>query len=236
MVDGSVLRRRPDSGRSRSHCLFPECSCSRSLRRRGRALLRCRAPPAKHTRSARARGIRLDGKSPAERDVGRGAHVSEGAVNRPDPTDEALARALEGHATKLLERVEALEADLQRLELERDATVEAYDGLQRAVKTLRQGRGALLGLPGLLARSPPRKRFPEGFPTAHAIVDVLSRESPLHRSEIVSRLTELGFSWGERDPTRVVGITLGRNREIFEEVAPQTFRLRSSSGHRLSRD
>jgi hypothetical protein len=39
----------------------------------------------------------------------------------------------------------------------------------------------------------------------------------------------MGYPWGERDPARTVGSTLGRNREVFEEVGRHKFRLRRAS-------
>jgi hypothetical protein len=137
--------------------------------------------------------------------------------------DADLARGLEEQASRLRQRARRIAAEIDRLESEHATVVEGYEYLEKAAATLRRGEGRW---PTELPPLPMRRRYPHGYPSFNAIVDVLSRGGSLHRSEIVARLTELGFPWGDRDPTRTVGTTLGRNREVFEEVGRHKFRLR----------
>lgn len=139
--------------------------------------------------------------------------------------DTDFARGLEEQAAKLRQRARRIAAEIDELESEHATAVEGYEYLQKAIAALRRGEGRFpTGLPPLDA--PLRRRYPQGYPSFHAIVDVLSQGDALHRSEIVARLTEMGFPWGDRDPARTVGSTLGRNREVFEEVGRHKFRLR----------
>jgi hypothetical protein len=141
--------------------------------------------------------------------------------------DSDLAGGLEEQAAKLRRRARWIASEIERLESEHATTVEGYEYLQKAAATLRRGEGRPpTELPPLDASI--RRRYPQGYPSFHAIVDVLSQGDSLHRSEIVARLTELGFPWGDRDPARTVGTTLGRNREVFEEVGRHKFRLRDA--------
>ena len=135
--------------------------------------------------------------------------------------DAELARGLEEQAARLRERAHRIAAEIDRLESEYASTVEGYEYLEKAAATLRRGEGRLpTELP------PIHRRYPQGYPSFHAIVDVLSQGDALHRSEIVARLTELGFPWGDRETARTVGTTLGRNRQVFEEIGRNKFRLR----------
>jgi hypothetical protein len=145
-------------------------------------------------------------------------------VNRPQE-DTDFASGLEEQAAKLRQRARRIAAEIDELESEHATAVEGYEYLQKAIAALRRGEGRFpTDLPPLDV--PIRRRYPQGYPTFHAIVDTLSRGDALHRSEIVARLTEMGFPWGDRDPARTVGSTLGRNRGVFEEVGRHKFRLR----------
>jgi hypothetical protein len=108
--------------------------------------------------------------------------------------DADLAAGLEEQAAKLKERARWIASEIERLESEHASTVEGYEYLQKAASTLRRGEGRVpIELPTLDV--PIRRRYPQGYPSFHAIVDVLSQGDALHRSEIVARLTELGFPW-----------------------------------------
>jgi hypothetical protein len=143
----------------------------------------------------------------------------------PIREDADLARGLEEQAAKFRERAHQIRAEIDQLVSEHATAVEGYEYLQKALEALRRGRGRVPAkLPDL--ELPTHRRYPEGYPSFHAIMDVLSHGDALHRSEIVARLTERGFRWGDRDPARTVGTTLGRNREVFEKVGRNKFRLR----------
>jgi hypothetical protein len=132
---------------------------------------------------------------------------------------------LERHASKIAERVQQIDEEILRLQADRAAEIETCENLQRTIKSLRgdkaAGResyaGTVLGSLG--------PGFPPGYSPLLAIVHVLSRYGPLHRDEIIARLTDFGFSW-EGEPRRIVGSTLGKNRERFEEIEPHVFRVR----------
>jgi hypothetical protein len=153
---------------------------------------------------------------------------AQGTIVNLDPEGEILARGLERHAAKLGERLREIEEQIQHLENERVIATETRENLRRAVESLRAGRSSNSPVLPALRSTATRSGFPAGFPAFNAIVHVLSRSGPLHRNEIVARLTDLGFHWGGKNPRRIVGTTLGHNRRIFEEVAPNTFRLRAA--------
>ena len=160
------------------------------------------------------------------------AHTT--TVNRPREETE-LARGLEEQAARLRQRARRIAAEIEELESEHATAVEGYEYLQKAIAALRRGEGRFpTELPPLDV--PIRRRYPQGYPSFHAIADVLSHGEALHRSEIVARLTEMGFPWGDRDPARTVGTTLGRNREVFEEVGRHKFRLRGADRGNADRD
>ena len=137
-----------------------------------------------------------------------------------------LAGGMEDHAAKLLERVREIDERIAELEKERAVTIETHDNLRRAIESLRGGRSLSQAFPPFVRSTPVRGGFPPAFPLFNAIVHVLYESAPLHRDEIVDRMSELGYRWEGKNPKRSVGNTLGRNRKIFEEVAPGRFRLR----------